>query len=135
MTNARGRPLPVVEVGPERIVLTDGLQPSTTYDVVLSYCNGTGWNYSSFTTSDIGPAVVVDDVDALVYSLDITSGRYYSLNDVGALIWDLLEQETTRDDLVDIVADSFDVDRTVAASDIDELIADLVDRGLVNLQP
>jgi len=64
--------------------------------------------------------------------LDVNSGRYFGLNDVGALIWDLLEHDTTRDDLVDAVLASFDVDRDQAAGDIDDLVTELVDRDLVD---
>ncbi len=64
--------------------------------------------------------------------LDVNSGRYFGLNDVGALIWDLLEHDTTRGDLVDAVLASFDVGRDQAGSDIDDLITELVDRGLVD---
>ena len=63
--------------------------------------------------------------------LDTTSGRYFSLDGAGALIWDQLEQDTTREELIDAVVDVFDVTRTRAATDIDELLADLAARGLV----
>lgn len=64
--------------------------------------------------------------------LDVNSGRYFGLNDVGALIWDYLEHDVAQDDLVDAVVASFDVDREQAANDIDDLITELVDRGLVD---
>jgi len=64
--------------------------------------------------------------------LDVNSGHYFGLNDVGALIWDHLEHDTTRDDLVDAVLASFDVDRDQATSDIDDLVTELADRGLVD---
>ena len=67
-----------------------------------------------------------------VVILDIASGRYFGLNDVGAVIWDHLDHEATRRDLVDAVVASFDVDRAQAAADIDELVAELIDRGLVD---
>ena len=63
--------------------------------------------------------------------LDVGSSHYFGLNDVGALIWDRLEQESTRADLVDAVVASYDVDREQAAGDIDDLVDQLVDRGLV----
>ena len=64
--------------------------------------------------------------------LDVTSGHYFALDGAGALIWDLLEHEVTRDDLVSAVVTAFDVDREEAAVDIDELITELADRGLVD---
>ena len=70
-------------------------------------------------------------VEEDVVILDITSGRYFALDGAGALIWDCLERDMTRAELVGAVVAAFDVDREQAASDIDELIAELADRGLV----
>ena len=71
-------------------------------------------------------------VEEDVVILDVTSGRYFALDGAGALIWELLEDEATRDELIDTVVASFDVDHDEAAVDIDELIAELADRGLVD---
>jgi len=46
-------------------------------------------------------------LDGDVVILDITSGRYFSINDVGALIWDRLEVDTDRDTLVSAVTATY----------------------------
>ena len=73
-------------------------------------------------------AAMVRRVGDEIVILDVGSGRYFGLNDVGAVIWDRLEHDATRDDLVDAVVASFDVDRNQAAGGIDDLIEDLIDR-------
>jgi hypothetical protein len=78
--------------------------------------------------SDAAMARRVDD-DAVI--LDITSGQFFGINDVGALVWDLLEHDTTRDALVNAVTAEFDVDSEQAGDDIDALIAQLSNAGLV----
>jgi hypothetical protein len=78
--------------------------------------------------SDAAMARRVDD-DAVI--LDITSGQFFGINDVGALVWDLLEHDTTRDVLVEAVTAEFDVDSEQAGDDIDALIAQLSNAGLV----
>jgi hypothetical protein len=80
--------------------------------------------------SDTAMARRVDD-DVVI--LDITSGQFFGINDVGALVWDLLEQDTTRNALVDAVTAEFDVDAAQAGDDIDALIAQLSNAGLVEL--
>ena len=65
--------------------------------------------------------------------LDVASGHYFGLNDVGAVIWERMDAECTREDLIDVVVASFDVDRQRAGADIDDLLTDLADRGLVTL--
>ena len=72
-------------------------------------------------------------VDDEVVILDVTSGRYFTLNDVGGLIWDRLESDCSADDLVDAVVADFAVDRNQAAEDVADLISELVDAGLVTI--
>lgn len=71
-------------------------------------------------------------VDDEYVILEVTSGRYFSLEEVGALIWEQLENERTTDELIDAVVSAYDVDPERAAADVTDLIADLVDSGLVS---
>ena len=80
--------------------------------------------------SDRAMARTVDDQ---IVILDIASGQYFGINDVGALVWDLLEYDTTSDALVKAVLADFDVDQAQAKDDIDALIAQLTEAGLVEL--
>ena len=70
-------------------------------------------------------------VDDEVVILDIASGQFYGINDVGSLVWDLLEYDTTRDALIEAVTAEFDVDPAQAGDDIDSLVSQLSDAGLV----
>ncbi len=71
-------------------------------------------------------------VDDEMVILDVMSGRYFGLNEVGALIWDRLGAECTRDELVEAVTTAYDVDRNQASSDVDDLIDQLTDRSLIS---
>ena len=82
--------------------------------------------------SDAAMARTVDDE---VVILDVPSGRYFGLNDVGALIWDLLDGDHDRDAILDAITDDFDIDRPTAASDLDSLLAELTGAGLVEDAP
>ena len=70
-------------------------------------------------------------VDDEVVILHVPSGEYYSLNPVGAFIWERIEAGTDRDALADAVSSAFDVDREIAAADIDALLTDLAAAQLV----
>lgn len=63
--------------------------------------------------------------------LDVNSGQYFGLNEVGAFIWDQLESDTAREALIAAVTASYDIDTDRATADIDALVADLVARGLI----
>lgn len=66
-----------------------------------------------------------------VVILDVPSGHYFSLNDVGALVWDLLEHEVETAAIVDAVVAAFVVERSTAEADVETLLTELVDTGLV----
>jgi len=72
------------------------------------------------------------ELDGDVVILDITSGRYFSINDVGALVWERLADDTDRDTLVEAVTETFDVDSATATADIDALLDQLTEAGLIS---
>ncbi len=63
--------------------------------------------------------------------LHTETGIYYTLNEVGSFIWDLIQEEKTLEDLIDKITSEFDVEKETAAQDLKELIADLEKEGLV----
>jgi hypothetical protein len=63
--------------------------------------------------------------------LDVRSGRYFELNDVGSLIWERLEYEVDVESLVDAVTAEFDAPRDVVFRDVEVLLGDLIKAGLV----
>ncbi len=70
-------------------------------------------------------------VDDEIVILDVGSGQFYGINDVGAFIWELLESEVTIEELVDAVATKYSISSDTARADIDELVQQLVDSDLV----
>jgi hypothetical protein len=65
--------------------------------------------------------------------LNVRDGMYYSLEDVGARVWTILQAPIAVGALRDRIAAEYDVDPTRCGSDIASLIGDLVNRGLVEL--
>lgn len=63
--------------------------------------------------------------------LDPTGDKYFSLDDVGSRVWELLETSTTIDEVVIRLVDEYDVEREACERDVRALLGDLVDRGLV----
>lgn len=66
-----------------------------------------------------------------VVLLDVQSGRYFSLNASGVTIWDRLETDAGVNDLVEAVVSAFDVDRDTARRDVEDLVQQLHEAGLV----
>jgi hypothetical protein len=63
--------------------------------------------------------------------LDLDSSMYYSLDPVGARIFELLQEPTPLDALVQKVTAEFDVDASTAGADLMALVAALIAERLV----
>jgi hypothetical protein len=69
--------------------------------------------------------------DAEVVLLNPANGVYYGLSDVGARVWTLVERSKSIERIRETILSEYDVDARRWASDLDRLIADLIDHGLV----
>jgi len=58
---------------------------------------------------------VGDEPDALVGMIQ--------MNDMGAFVWQLLEQETTREQVLQAILDRYDVDAATAGADLDGILS------------
>ena len=54
-----------------------------------------------------------------------------SLNETGAFLWDLLKDGAETKDLIDSLVKEYDVEEQTAAKDVDEFLASLRERGLI----
>ena len=75
-------------------------------------------------SSDLGGEAVI---------LHLASGTYYSLNEVGALIWSLLQQPRKVRQIVDHVVAEYDVDRDECEADLYRLLDALSREGLIEI--
>jgi hypothetical protein len=67
--------------------------------------------------------------------LHLDTSAYHSLNEVGALIWDLIENPTGVERLRALVAEQFPDAPSSLDADLTEFLQQLADRGLVEFQP
>ncbi|MCM0001374.1 MAG: PqqD family protein [Erythrobacter sp.] len=63
--------------------------------------------------------------------LNLKTYVYYSLNEVGAFVWDALAEPASFEGLVEQVAAEFDAPRETVAEDLARLVTQLDDAGLV----
>lgn len=61
-------------------------------------------------------------------------GHIFSLEGVGAFVWNELNNPQLLDDLVEAVLRSFDVQREVARRDVQTFVADLQEAGLIRVE-
>ena len=78
--------------------------------------------------------LVSANLDGEVVILGFKSGSYYSLDHVGAFLWDLLQQSRKVSELRDAILSEYDIDREQCEQDLFHLLAELVDKGLVDIK-
>ena len=66
--------------------------------------------------------------------LNLSSGRYYTLNVVGSFVWDLCKGEHSLEEILSIACDRFDVAAQQAQDDIWELIMQLEQEELLHTE-
>ena len=67
--------------------------------------------------------------------LSMTDGVYYSLNPVGAMIWDLVQEPHTVEELRDAVVARYDVEPEQCEADVKTMLAKLSGWGLLEVRP
>lgn len=65
--------------------------------------------------------------------LNLESGTYFGMNEVGGRAWELLGRDGMNlAELCEAMGKNYEVDPEVLAKDLEELFASLVENGLVN---
>lgn len=71
------------------------------------------------------------DMNGATVMLDIESGKYFNLGEIGGRIWEILEQPTSVKDLVSILVQEYDVTEEQCLEDIVPFLEKMLNRGLV----
>jgi hypothetical protein len=66
--------------------------------------------------------------------LDLKAGLYFSLDNVGAMVWQLIQQPKTVKDLRQAILDEFEVSSEVCERDLVALLRDLAERRLIEIR-
>jgi hypothetical protein len=65
--------------------------------------------------------------------LDAIGSRYYGLSDVGARVWELIQQPRPASEILATLVAEYDVERQVAWGDLRDLLEELAAAGLVDV--
>ena len=66
--------------------------------------------------------------------LNLKTGVYYGLDDIGTSVWRLLNEPRRVDELVDALLGEYEVDREECQRDVIALLGELAVRGLVEIE-
>lgn len=67
--------------------------------------------------------------------LNLRTNEYFSLNEVGAFVWNVLQSPQPRGEIIRAVTDKFEVEADVCAGDLDLLLEDLRRASLIEPHP
>lgn len=79
------------------------------------------------------PHLVSSEVDGEMVVLDVGTGHFFHLNDVGSKVWVALDRPMTLAELCQVMQDRFDVDADTCRADIAEFVGSMAQNGLVNV--
>jgi hypothetical protein len=75
--------------------------------------------------------LVVENIDEEDLVLDVGSSRIHHLNVTASYVWRMIEEAAVVSEIVETYAAAFDIQLTLAARDVDEVIAKFRELGLV----
>jgi hypothetical protein len=75
--------------------------------------------------------VIVQQVEGQTVLLDIASGEYFALNEVGGRVWELCDGTRTVAEMVEVLCAEYDAPETTVLSDACELLEGLAGAGVV----
>ena len=111
---------------------------TTLYEIVAG--TKPAWNdvSESLGLSDrviVNPDAVFRELDGEGVVLDLNSGLYFGLNEVGARIWGLIEAHGEVRRILAALAEEFDAPEERLRHDLVALIEELCGKGLVHVEP
>jgi hypothetical protein len=71
------------------------------------------------------------EVGEKIVVLNLDSGRYFSLNGTGSVIWTALMEKARLDEIVDRICATFEIDAENARNDAEQMIDEFVRNGLI----
>jgi len=73
------------------------------------------------------------DLDGEAAILNLKTGIYFGLNEVGAAIWRLVAEPRPISGIVDAIVTQYEVERERCERDVVALIGEMMSRGLVRI--
>ena len=79
------------------------------------------------------PDVIAAEADQDLVMVSIANGLYYGVSDVAREIWEAVERPRKVSDLIDDLAKSYNIDRTICQAETLSFLEDLRSEGLLKV--
>lgn len=71
-------------------------------------------------------------IDGEVVAMNLDNGDFFSLTQTSKVIWEMLDQLSDREAIIDALAESYGAERSTIAADVDAFVDQLRGAGLVD---
>lgn len=75
--------------------------------------------------------VISEVLDGEVVLLHLDTGKYYSLNETGTRLWELIAEHGDLARARDVLLEEYDTDSDTLTRDVEQLVSELSQRGLL----
>jgi hypothetical protein len=83
-------------------------------------------------TVSISKDVVFRDLSGEAVLLNLATGTYFGLNETGTRMWNLLREHGSTEKTLEAILNEYQIDRERAQSDLQGLVDQLRERGLIS---
>jgi hypothetical protein len=78
--------------------------------------------------------VLMQDLDGETVLLNLDNGHYYGLDEIGSIVWQQMMKGKTVESCLPTLLVEYEVDEAVLRSDLEALLRDLCQQGLVSVE-
>jgi len=82
---------------------------------------------------NIPPEILFQELSGEAVVLNLENGHYYGLDEVGTRMWALLAEHGQLAPVINILLQEYDVDEDRLRTDLQSLIDDLIEQGLLRI--
>jgi len=79
------------------------------------------------------PDQVSCDLSGEAVILNLNSGMYYGIDEIGAVVWSALEEPRTLQYLREVILNGYDVDQATCDRDVTAFLKDMQTAGLIEI--
>ena len=79
----------------------------------------------------ISPKALSRELDGETVLVNLDTGMYFGLDEVGTVIWNHIQEGVAVEDIPGKLTEAFEVEEDVARTDLEALIGELRENGLV----
>lgn len=77
------------------------------------------------------PQISHETIDGETVIINLDNGNYYSMDGIGADIWNLISEGASKDSIINVIDNNFQVERKDFEIKLNSLIDQLLDEGLI----